>query len=123
MMETIFTPEYLFIQSNTLYISSEKLSNFIQKQGEAHPKMISLDAPILWERLDNQEKTEVLLHIDWNAFSDLITIQFSEKDLNLLQENREIESLGILVHFDPDDGNAEQVIFIMGIQEGLRVIL
>lgn len=123
-MDTVFQAEYLFKQSNILFISNKKLDGYLKKYIDLDQEMISIDCPTLWELrvYEYNIESEAMLHIDLPNVAELITIKFNEEDIHWLRENQDINSLGILFSFNPDTTEAKNVVFITEIQKGLELV-
>ncbi|OEF99052.1 hypothetical protein BHF71_02380 [Vulcanibacillus modesticaldus] len=123
-MNTSFSPEFVFIQRNILYISSDALSQYLQSILKNEDKMISIDCPTLWEfNIDQDHNTKKLyLHVDLPQFNDLITISFNDEITEYLLDNDSFETLGILIGYNSVKDDAKAVIFIININEGLELI-
>lgn len=118
-----FTPEQMFIQSNILYVSNINLSSLFSPIILDGQEMLSVDCKALWELLvtDNNKKN-LVLHLDYPRFSEVISIEFHENDTELLISEQEFETLGILIDFNPETYEAKCVVFIPNIREGLNHI-
>ncbi|WP_165894937.1 hypothetical protein [Tepidibacillus fermentans] len=85
--------------------------------------MLSLNLPTLWELRKNEKDVEELfLHLEWPEPIGLISLVFYGEQVQLLRENQEIHSLGILHEFDIQTGDTKQALFITGIREGLDFV-
>lgn len=115
-----FKPEYIFVQDNILFISNNQLTGKLQKLIDFNANISSYDFPTLWELKEDALSKELLLHIDLEA--GLITILFNEEGISILSEQKELEALGLLINFDPEQNEAENILFITGIGEGLNIL-
>lgn len=120
-MSSYFNPEYLFIQDNILFIANDKLTKKLETLIDFSTNISSYDFPTLWELKEDETTNELLLHIDFEA--ELITVLFNEVEINLLIKEKELEALGILIDFNPEQNEAENILFITGIGEGLNSLL
>lgn len=119
-MVNYFKPEYIFIQDSILFISNNQLTERLKKLIDFNANISSYDFPTLWELKEDDTTKELLLHIDFEA--ELITILFNEVEIALLSEQKKIEALGLLINFDPEQSEAENILFITGIGDGLHVL-
>lgn len=115
-----FNPEYLFVQDNILFIANDKLTTMLKELIDFKANISSYDFPTLWELKEEDISKELQLHIDFE--SELITISFNEEEINLLSKEKELEALGILIDFNPKQNEANNILFITGIGEGLNVL-
>ena len=113
--------ENLFIEDRVLFVSNKELNKTIGKVLNIDGHYKSYDFPTLWELKENGTNKEVFLHIDFGT--DTITIQFASKDIDLLKKNLDVDVLGILINYNPGKNEAENVVFITNIMEGLNLIL
>lgn len=118
-MMNYFNPKYLFIQDNILFIANDKLADKIQKLIDINANISSYDFPTLWELKEDETTNQLQLHIDFQ--SKLITISFNKEETNLLLKEKELEALGILINFNFEQNEADNILFITGIGEGLSV--
>ncbi len=119
-MVNYFNPEYLFVQDNILFISNAQLAERLQELVDFNVNISSYDFPTLWELKEDDISKELQLHIDFEE--ELITITFKEKETNLLLKEKELEALGILINFNSEQNEADNILFITGIGEGLNVL-
>jgi len=113
-------PEFLFVQDNILFIANDKLTKMLEKLIDFSTNLSSYDFPTLWELKEDEKTNELLLHIDFDT--ELITISFNEEEIKLLTKEKELEALGILIDFNPEQNEAENILFITGIGEGLHIL-
>lgn len=119
-----FAPEYIFVQDNILFVAGKEMDTFWEPRLKEGQEMVSLDFPTLWELKINKDGIEKFeLHIDMLKEEEVLTISFDIDDASFIKENKNIENLGILLHFNPETSYASNAIFISDIQTGLKKIL
>lgn len=115
-----YVPDAMLIQDDILFLANEELVKQLLMIIKLDANAVSYDFPTLWElREDNHQ--QLYLHIDFGT--ELMTIKFTEDDLESIIANLNIEALGILVGYNPHENEAENVIFITDINEGLQAVL
>ncbi|WP_339062814.1 hypothetical protein [Tepidibacillus marianensis] len=122
-MEKTIHPEFVFIQSNILFIFDPSFNHLIKNFFPKDSKMFSISLPSLWELRKENEEDTLLLHLDWPEPIGLITLAFLSEHTGLLNGNQNFHSLGILNQLNIETGEAEQVLFITGIEEGLSMVI